>query len=112
MRAFVAGGAGFIGSHTVARLLRDPGVGHVTVYDNFSSGKREFLPVENTRLTVIDADISSLDRLCSAIHGHDVVFHYASNPDIARAAREPDVDFWQGTYLTQNIVEAMRRAGV
>jgi UDP-glucose 4-epimerase len=112
MRAFVAGGAGFIGSHTVARLLRDPGIDGVTVYDNLSSGKREFLPENEPRLRVVEADLSSLDTLCGAMEGHDVVFHYASNPDIARAAREPDIDFWQGTYLTQNVVEAMRRTGV
>ena len=112
MRAFVAGGAGFIGSHTVARLLRDPGTERVTVYDNLSSGKKEFLPRNEPRLGVIEADLSSLDALCGAMEGHDVVFHYASNPDIARAAREPDIDFWQGTYLTQNVVEAMRRTGV
>ncbi len=40
--------------------------------------------------------------------GHDVVIHLASNPDIARAATEPDIDFWQGTALTHNVVEAMR----
>ena len=40
--------------------------------------------------------------------GHDVVIHLASNPDIARAAREPTIDFWQGTALTQSVVEAMR----
>ena len=112
MRAFVAGGAGFIGSHTVAKLLCDPAVEGVTVYDNFSSGKREFLPFDEPRLSIVAADISDLNRLCEAIAGHDVVFHYASNPDIARAATEPDVDFWQGTFLTQNIVEAMRRTGV
>jgi UDP-glucose 4-epimerase len=112
MRAFVAGGAGFIGSHTVARLLRDSGVDGVTVYDNLSSGDRKFLPTNEPRLTLVEADLSSLDTLCVAMAGHDVVFHYASNPDIARAAREPDIDFWQGTYLTQNVVEAMRRTGV
>ena len=40
--------------------------------------------------------------------GHDLVFHFASNPDIARAITEPDIDFWEGTYLTQNVLEAMR----
>src|SRR6185437_9048915 len=38
--------------------------------------------------------------------------HLASNPDIARAATEPEIDFYQGTVLTNNVVEAMRRAGV
>jgi UDP-glucose 4-epimerase len=44
------------------------------------------------------------------MRGHDVVIHLASNPDIARAATEPEVDFYQGTLLTNNVVEAMRRA--
>src|SRR5438094_10517556 len=43
--------------------------------------------------------------------GHDVVISLASNPDIARAATEPEVDFQEGTLLTNNVVEAMRRSG-
>ena len=43
--------------------------------------------------------------------GHDVVIHLASNPDIARAVTEPDIDFREGTCLTQQILEAMRRSG-
>src|SRR5260370_35421698 len=42
---------------------------------------------------------------------HDVVVHLASNPDTARAATEPDIDFREGTYLTNNVLEAMRRSG-
>ncbi len=45
------------------------------------------------------------------MEGHDTVIHLASNPDIARAAVEPDIDFREGTFLTQQIVEAMRRTG-
>jgi UDP-glucose 4-epimerase len=44
--------------------------------------------------------------------GHDVVVHLASNPDIARALTDPEIDFQQGTLLTNNIVEAMRCSGV
>jgi UDP-glucose 4-epimerase len=40
--------------------------------------------------------------------GHQVVIHLASNPDIARAAIEPDIDFFQGTALTNSVLEAMR----
>ena len=42
---------------------------------------------------------------------HDVVIHLASNPDIAGAMTEPAIDFHEGTLLTHNVVEAMRRTG-
>jgi UDP-glucose 4-epimerase len=45
------------------------------------------------------------------MRGHDTVIHLASNPDIARAATEPDIDFREGTLLSNNVVEAMRRSG-
>src|SRR3546814_15386890 len=44
--------------------------------------------------------------------GHGVAIHLASNPDMAAAMRDPTVDFREGTALTNNVVEAMRRAGV
>ena len=111
MRAFVPGGAGFIGSHAVDRLLGTAAVDHVTVFDNFSSGQLEHLPGESSRLSVIRGDISDLPGLSAAMQGHDVVFHFASNPDISQALTHPSIDFWQGTVLTQNIVEAMRCTG-
>ena len=40
--------------------------------------------------------------------GSQIVIHFAANPDIAKAVKQPDIDFWEGTYLTQNILEAMR----
>jgi len=106
---FVAGGAGFIGSHIVHRLLREPDA-RVTVYDNFSSGQEWHLAdVRNDpRLVVVRNDIKDLKTLSDAMTGHETVFHFASNPDIAKAMTQPDIDFWEGTYLTQNIVEAMR----
>jgi UDP-glucose 4-epimerase len=44
--------------------------------------------------------------------GCDTVFHLAANPDIAKAVTQPDIDFWEGTFLAQNVVEAMRVNGV
>jgi UDP-glucose 4-epimerase len=107
---FVAGGAGFIGSHMVRRLLETADT-QVVVYDNFSSGRGWHLP-DDPRVTIVKQDLKDRDRLTEAIAGSDVVFHFASNPDIAKAATQPDIDFWEGTYLTQNLVEAMRVAGV
>ena len=112
---FIVGGAGFIGSHFADQLLGAPGfASQVTLYDNFSSGRSWHYEqhLSDKRLAVIHADVSDLARLASEMAGHDVVIHLASNPDIARAASEPEVDFYQGTLLTNNVVEAMRRSGV
>jgi UDP-glucose 4-epimerase len=109
-RFFVAGGAGFIGSHMVRRLLARPDA-RVVVYDNFSSGRAWHLP-DDPRLTIVREDLKDLPALTRAIAGTDTAFHFASNPDIAKAATQPDIDFWEGTYLTQNLLEAIRVAGV
>ncbi len=45
------------------------------------------------------------------MQGHACVIHLASNPDIAKAVTQPDIDFWEGSYLTQNVLEAMRLSG-
>ena len=110
---FISGGAGFIGGHLTARLL-DGIAQRVVVYDNFSSGGPEHLVhlQNDARLTVIQNDIQNLHALTEAMIGADIVFHLASNPDISKAATQPDIDFWQGTYLTQNVLEAMRVQGV
>ena len=113
-RFFVVGGAGFIGSHFVDRLLRTENVARVTIYDNFSSGREWHYEhhLGDPRFHLVRAEVADLEQLTEAMVGHDVVIHLASNPDIARAATEPEIDFYQGTLLTNNVVEGMRRAGV
>jgi UDP-glucose 4-epimerase len=113
-RFIIVGGAGFIGSHFTDRLLSDPQITAVTLYDNFSSGREWHYEhhLKDSRLKVVRADVSDLETLTKTMAGHDVAIHLASNPDIARAATEPEVDFYQGTVLTNNVVESMRRAGV
>lgn len=109
--SLIAGGAGFIGSHMACRLLdRDPQA-RVVIYDNFSSGRAWHLPAD-PRLEVIRGDLKDLPALKAALAGVHTVFHFASNPDIAKAATQPDIDFWEGTYLTQNLLEGMRQTGV
>jgi UDP-glucose 4-epimerase len=111
-RFFIAGGAGFIGSHFTDRLLCDQATEAVTIYDNFSSGREWHYAhhEQDRRLRVIHGDLKDLAALERCMEGHDTVIHLASNPDIARAAVEPDIDFREGTFLTQQIVEAMRRS--
>ncbi len=112
-RFFIVGGAGFIGSHFTEHLLADAGVAAVTLYDNFTSGREWHVRAHlvDRRLRVVRGDVGDLDLLAKSMAGHQVVIHLASNPDIARAATEPEVDFYQGTVLTNNVIEAMRRTG-
>jgi UDP-glucose 4-epimerase len=113
MKVFVSGGAGFIGSHLVPRLLKDENVERVVVFDNFSSGRQSHLTAlrPDKRLEVIEADLKEVDAVKKAMTGCDTVFHLAANPDIAKAVTQPDIDFWEGTYLTQNVLEGMRVNG-
>jgi UDP-glucose 4-epimerase len=113
-RYIVVGGAGFIGSHFVDRLLSDPATAGVTVYDNFSSGRRWHIEqhLADLRFSVVEGDVKDLAVLTDAMSGHQTAIHLASNPDIAKAATQPDVDFYEGTFLTHQVVEAMRRSGV
>jgi UDP-glucose 4-epimerase len=112
-RIFITGGAGFIGSHLTKRLLETTNA-KITVYDNFSSGQRWHFGDRATdpRLTIIEAEAQDQKRLIDAVAGHDAVFHFAANPDIARAQREPWIDFNNGTIPANNVLEAMRITGV
>ncbi len=111
---FVSGGAGFIGSHLLRRLLANPGVEQVVVYDNFSSGQESYLAElrGDPRLRVVRGDLKEKDAVVAAMRGSDTVFHLAANPDIAKAVTQPDIDFWEGTFLAQNVLEAIRLTGV
>ena len=113
-RFCIVGGAGFIGSHFTDRLLASSHTERVTLFDNFSAGREWHYEqhLNDPRLDVVRADVADLDALTHAVRGHEVVIHLASNPDIARAATEPEIDFYQGTLLTNNVVEAIRRTGV
>ena len=109
-RFFIVGGAGFIGSHFTDQLLGPGGAAGVTLYDNYSSGRQwhHAQHEADPRFRVVRGEVEDARALAAAMDGHDVVIHLASNPDIARAAREPTIDFTQGTALTSAVVEAMR----
>jgi UDP-glucose 4-epimerase len=113
-RVAIVGGAGFIGSHLTDVLLADAATERVTLFDNFSSGREWHYAhhADDDRLAIVRGEAADLASLTGALAGHDLVVHLASNPDIARAMTDPTVDFDEGTLLTHNVVEAMRRAGV
>jgi UDP-glucose 4-epimerase len=110
---FVTGGCGFIGSHLTHRLLELPDT-QVTVFDNLVSGHEWYLEDirDDERLRVVTADLKDGDAVLEATTGCHHVYHLAANPDIAKAATDPSVDFWEGTYLTNNLLEACRVNGV
>ena len=112
MHFFVTGGAGFIGSHLVDRLLE---LGHgVTAYDNLSTGHRSFLQsaARSPRFRLIEGDTLDRDRLTEAVAGSDVVVHCAANADVRFGVEHPRKDLDQNTIATFNVLEAMRSNGV
>jgi UDP-glucose 4-epimerase len=112
MRAFVTGGAGFIGSHLVERLIREGNT--VTVYDNLSTGTLQYLNSAYgcESFKFIEADLLDRNTLNSSISGHDNVFHFAANADIRHGLENPFKDLEQNTIATFNLLEAMRNNGL
>lgn len=112
MKCLVTGGAGFIGSHLVDRLVKQNH--QVVVYDNLSLGKKEFLQhhVNNPNFTFIQGDLLQIDALKNAMVGVDAVFHLAANSDVIKSAKNPAIDLEQGVMATYNVLEAMRYARV
>ncbi len=109
---FVTGGAGFIGSSLVDRLLQDNH--HVIAYDNFSTGQMAFLEqarqFPNFRL--VRGDLLDLPALTAAMSGAEFVCHLAANADVRFGTEHPRKDLEQNTIATFNVLEAMRANGV
>lgn len=102
----VTGGAGFIGSRLVEKLVDD---NHVRVIDDLSAGKREYVP-EEASLHV--ADILNEDAVREAFDGADVVFHLAANPDVRSGAEDTRVHMEQNGEATNVVLDAAHDAGI
>src|SRR5579863_10496289 len=100
---FISGGAGFMGSHFARRLLAQSAIRRVVIFDNFTSGKEAYLGEirSDPRLEVVRGDLKEKEAVLAAMRGCDLVIHLAANPDIAKAVEQPDIDFWEGTFLAQ-----------
>jgi UDP-glucose 4-epimerase len=112
MRAFVTGGAGFIGSHLVDRLV-DRGV-QVTIYDNLSIGQKRFVQdhIDSGAARLVVADLLDFDSLAQHLRDCEVVFHLAANPEARWGIENTRLDLEQETLVTYNVLEVMRRNSV
>jgi UDP-glucose 4-epimerase len=108
----VTGGAGFIGSHLVDRLVRD---GHrVRVVDDFSTGRRENLShlAGDPRLQVAEGDICDEAFLTEVMGGVQYVLHQAAIPSVPRSVKDPLSSHRVNTEGTIKVLRCAREAGV
>ena len=110
-KIIVTGGAGFVGSNLVDRLIN---IGHrVIVLDNFVSGKRSNLSHHKKKdLKVIKLDISSNKNLYKYFEGVDYVFHLAGLAEIIPSIKNPKKYFINNVVGTLNVLEAAKKTNI
>lgn len=106
----VTGGAGFIGSHLVDKLLEKGYV--VKILDNFTSGSYENIrdAVEKGAV-VIKGDLKNPEDIARALKDVDTVFHFAANPEVRVSTTKPVIHFRENVIATFNLLEEIRRYG-
>lgn len=106
----VTGGAGFIGSHIVERLV---GRGdRVRVFDNLMTGKRENIAHLEDRIEFVLGDIRDPEAIRKAVEGVDTIFHEAAIPSVPRSVQDPQLNHDANVNGTFNVLMAAREAGV
>lgn len=106
----VTGGAGFIGSHLVDALLASGR--SVRVLDNFSTGKRDNLPLHDERLDVLEGNVADADCVLAAMQGCAAVAHLAAVASVQASVDDPVATHRSNFIGTLNVCEAMRIHGV
>ncbi len=110
MKVLVTGGAGFIGSHLVDRLVAD---GHqVSVLDSFSTGKRENLAAVRERITLHEADVRDASAVLRATEGCELVFHEAAVVSVPYSVEHPQETHDVNIQGTLNVLLAARQSRV
>lgn len=112
MRYLITGCSGFIGSALTERLLSH--AHEVVGYDNFSTGREEFLLAAraHTRFRLVRGDVLDAATLGESMRGVDFVYHLAANADVRFGPEHPRTDLEQNTIATHTVLEAMRQNGV
>jgi len=110
--ALITGGAGFIGSHLVDRLVSDGW--NVRVLDNFSSGRIENIEHHkgSRKVEILRGDLKNPEEAEKSVRDVDVVFHYAANPEVRVSTTNPEIHFNENIVATFNLLEAMRKNDV
>lgn len=108
--ALVTGGAGFIGSHLVDRLLSEGA--RVRVLDDLSTGRRENLEHALGRIELIEESVTDPSTCEASCRGVDYVFHQAAVPSVQRSVADPRRSHEVGATGTLNMLIAVRAAGV
>ena len=104
MRSIVTGGAGFIGSHLVDKLLD---MGHeVIVLDNYSTGRKENLSHVDGQIKLVECDLSIKGDWVLEFYEVDWVFHLASLADIVPSIQNPEGYFRSNVDATFYVLEA------
>lgn len=106
----VTGGAGFIGSHIVQRLVTERG--RVRVLDLFTTGRRENLNEVMDKIELIEGDVSDFATVQQAIEGIEFVFHLAALVSVPESIEHPERSFKSNIQGTHNLLLAARQAGV
>jgi UDP-glucose 4-epimerase len=110
LRVLVTGGAGFIGSHIVRRLVKD---GHsVRVLDNLVTGFRHNLEELEGQIDFIEGDICDPDTCAEAVDGVGTIYHVAALPSVPRSMADPIGTHNTNVNGTLNLLEAARRSSV
>jgi len=112
MKMLVTGGAGFIGSHIVDRLV-DEGY-KVRVVDNLSSGRTENLRrhIDSNAIELLIGDLKDPQIALRSVENVDAVFHFAANPEVRVSSIDPETHFNENIVATFNLLEAMRKRNV
>jgi len=109
-KALVTGGAGFVGSHLVDRLMVE-GL-EVVVLDNLISGSLQNIGSwsASPRFNFVKGDLKEKREVEESLNGVDLVFHFAANPEVRVGETDPSVHFNENLVATSNLLEAMRKS--
>ena len=111
MRALLAGGAGFIGSHLTDALLERGD--NVVCVDNFCLGSKNMIKhcLDNPNYKFYEFDICDAEELSAVFekHGFDRVYHLAANSDIQKGGKDPRTDYHNTFLSTVSILDVMRK---